>query len=86
LAKARKDIEELIEAPGPYGHNIVSLILRSIATELGYDKANKIVEELELDKIFSIPKYWPAIDMLKNGIKNSQVGFEGPTKKKFSTL
>jgi len=79
IKKARKEIEELIERPGEYGHNIVSLTLRIIAKEYGYGEANKLVEELDLESHFGIPKYWPAIDMLKD--KPNTDKWMGPTKK-----
>ena len=34
----------------PYSHNIISLTLQQIAKEYGYDAANNIIKELELEK------------------------------------
>lgn len=81
IEKAREEIEALSINPGEYGHNIVSCILRIIAKEYGYEASNKLVEELELGEIFSIPKFWPAINMLKGISKNE---WEGPTATKYN--
>jgi len=83
LKSARKDIEDLIEQPGPYGHNIITLTLRMVANRYGYGEANRLVDELELDSHFGIPKYWPAIEMLKHGSGNIEDRWEGPTKKQY---
>ena len=34
----------------PYGHNIISCILRTICKEFGYNKANAAIDKFELDE------------------------------------
>lgn len=81
IKKARREIEELIYNPGQYGHNIVSATLRIIAREYGYGEANKIIDDLDLTDNMGIPKYWPAIDMLKG---KDPEGFPKPTATKYN--
>jgi hypothetical protein len=84
IEKARKEIEELIICPGEYGHNIISATLRIIAKEYGAGEANKLVEELNLEGHFGIPKWWPAIDMLKG--KTGTDEWMGPTAARNTVL
>ena len=81
IEKARKEIEELTYDPGQYGHNIVSATLRIIARDYGYGEANKLIDELDIDGNFGIPKYWPAIDMLKD---KDPAEWIGPTAAKYN--
>ena len=81
IESAKKEIKELIPHPGEYGHNIVSALLRIIAKEYGYGEANRLVDELDLGKHFAIPKWWPAIDLLK-GKDISK--WDGPTAVKYN--
>ena len=54
LDEAYEKINEYIEDPGPYSHNIVGLILSEVGREHGLASANKIVEDLMLEEAFGI--------------------------------
>lgn len=65
VAEAIQEIRKLRETPGEYGHNIVSSILRLIAKKHGFELANQIVEDLELDHYFAIGKCYPVKKALR---------------------
>lgn len=54
VEEASADIQKHIEDPGPYSHNIISFKLRTVARDFGFDVANKMVDDLELDSKFGI--------------------------------
>ena len=54
LDKAREDIEEAIRRDGEYSHNVISCVLRIVANEYGYDVANSLVGEFELEELYGI--------------------------------
>lgn len=58
LAALVGEIESIVEGnpEGSYSHNIVSIILRQIATEFGTKKANAVIDELGLTRLFGISK------------------------------
>lgn len=35
----------------PYSHNLISLTLREVAKKLGYEFANRLIDELELEDL-----------------------------------
>jgi hypothetical protein len=45
---------------GPYQHNIISLLLRGIATQFGTQIADDVVDEFRLDRLFGIQQEIPA--------------------------
>lgn len=52
----RQQIVKAIEQDGPYSHNIVSSVLRSVSNEFGANVANGLIDEYELDEVFGIQK------------------------------
>lgn len=56
LSKARLQISKQVDTKGNYSHNIVSIILREVSHTCGYEAADALVDELELTKVFDIPK------------------------------
>tara|TARA_R110000803_G_scaffold84883_1_gene151127 strand:- start:941 stop:1150 length:210 start_codon:yes stop_codon:yes gene_type:complete len=57
IKEARIKIARLVAQPnGRYSHIGVTTILRSVAKEHGYSKANHLIDEFELTRIFEIKK------------------------------
>ena len=58
MAEARGTIRETIEGhergARSYSHNIIGLVLASVAKRLGYARANELVREFNLDRRFGI--------------------------------
>ena len=54
LEEAREKIEEHVEGPGLYSHNMVSIILRKVDTDYGRDEVNTLVREFALYDNFGI--------------------------------
>ncbi len=53
---AREEIEQAIEDRGPYSHNIISCVLRLIASRWGYKETNDFIDEYDLTRRFGIAK------------------------------
>lgn len=51
LKELYDDIQGHIDDPGPYSHNIISIILRDIANHHGKAVANKAIRDLGLDEL-----------------------------------
>jgi len=47
IIKKERDFVDL----KPYSHNIISLTLMQIAKEYGYEKANKCIDDFELENL-----------------------------------
>lgn len=56
LEEANKTIDKHVLQRGQYSHNIISLVLRDVAKKHGYEVANNLVDEHNLELIFGIPK------------------------------
>jgi hypothetical protein len=56
IEEHKANIQHAIRQRGQYTHNIISMVLRQVATEFGYAEANKLVDEFKLTRRFSIPK------------------------------
>ena len=52
--EARRKILDNMRRRGPYTHNIVSIVLRSVRDRAGLEYANRLVKELRLDKKLNI--------------------------------
>lgn len=48
--EAKEQINFYICTQGPYWNNIVGSILRQVASELGEDEANRLIQECQLTK------------------------------------
>ena len=48
-AKIKKEVK-FVDVK-PYSHNIISLVLRTISKEFGYNKANEAIAKFKLDEI-----------------------------------
>jgi hypothetical protein len=55
-ADARREIEDAIQEDGMYTHNIISCVLRMVATRWGYKDCNKLIDRYELTKRYGIHK------------------------------
>lgn len=42
-------IERALDNPGPFSHNIIGCILRSVAEKEGYQAANALIDEHDLE-------------------------------------
>lgn len=54
--QAKTEIQLTMAKGGQFVHNIVSSILRQVATDFGVNKANGIVDSLKLTKKLGIQK------------------------------
>ena len=54
VSKARKELDNT-DFYGPFGHNVVGLILRDVANKVGTKYANELVEEYDLQDIGIYP-------------------------------
>lgn len=55
-AHARIEILEAILTNGPYTHNIISCVLRLVASRFGYRDANRLIADFNLTKLYGIQK------------------------------
>jgi len=51
---AREKIQNLLEEPHQHTHNIISIVLRNLASSYGYRYSDEIVDELNLYEIYGI--------------------------------
>lgn len=56
LDSAKRKIQKQIDEMGGYSHNIVGLVLSSVADEFGQEEANKLIDEMDITTIFNIHK------------------------------
>lgn len=56
VERATEQIQEQIDDPRQFSHNIISCVLRQLAQEVSQEASNQIVDDLELEEIFGIPK------------------------------
>lgn len=56
LDSAKRKIQKQIDEMGGYSHNIVGLVLSSVADEFGQEEANKLIDEMDITAIFNIHK------------------------------
>jgi len=56
IERARDRIEQAIKQNGPYSHKVVGLALSALARECGFEAANNLVEEYDLDDLYGIQK------------------------------
>ena len=54
MSQARDKLDDL-DFYGPYGHNIISLILRDVANKIGTDNANELIFEYDLEELGIMP-------------------------------
>lgn len=54
LDKAREQIQKAIDQDGPYSHNIVGLVLSSVASDYGTAQANELIAEFDLTEVYGI--------------------------------
>ena len=66
-AKIEKEVE-FVDVK-PYSHNIISLILRTISKEFGYNEANEAIDEFKLDEIGWQKQEEPANNRRKEMLK-----------------
>lgn len=56
IEKAVDSIERALEANGEYSHNICSNAVRQVSYRWGKKKANKLIDEYDLTRIYKIRK------------------------------
>lgn len=54
IEQAKEKIKGAIRANGPFSHNIASLVLMGVSQEHGVDKANELIKELNLTRLYGI--------------------------------
>lgn len=54
IDKASDRIQNAIDSHGPYSHNMIGAVLRDLSSSWGYEHANKLVRDFELDELYGI--------------------------------
>ena len=56
IYKYKQRIEKARDQNGPFSHNIIGLTLSQVSQEFGFDVANGLIDEYDLEDLYNIQK------------------------------